>query len=773
MTLKEKTELVVGTGMHFEVPDSVLPMIPEQVRRMFNRPVEWGDSVYKAMVKRISRLVPGAAGHTAAFDRLGITTTVLTDGPAGLRIQPQRPGDSATYYCTAFPIATLLASSWDIGLVENVGKAMGNEVLEYGSDVLLAPALNIQRNPLCGRNFEYYSEDPLIAGKMAAAMVRGIQSQGVGTSIKHFDANNQETHRMSVNTIVSQRALREIYLKGFRIAVQEGHPWTVMSSYNKINGTYASESHDLLTKILRDDWGFNGYVMTDWGAGTDPVAQMKAGNDLLMPGTPLQIEAVMNAVKNGILDSTFLDTNVERILNIILRSPRFNGYACSNRPDLKAHAAVARRAAAGGMILLKNDADVLPITGEGVKVALFGNSSYETIIGGTGSGDVNEAYSISIVDGLSSAGMNVSASLQETYLNYIKETRKKIGPSKNWLANIMGAKMPVPEMTVNRKMASQATGSADVALITIGRNAGEGADREIEGDFILSKTEQNLIKNVTSAFHDAGKKVVVVLNIDGVIETVSWRELPDAILLAWQPGQEAGNAIADVLTGKVNPSGKLAITFPVKYEDEPSAPNFPGVTLEGTETGTEETGASFMRRVPAEVVYKEDIFVGYRYFSTFDVPVAYPFGYGLSYTTFDYSSLKPGGDYFEGSSYTVSVDITNSGNIPGKEVVQLYLHAPAKTLTKPEEELRAFAKTVLLKPGESETVSFTLTPEDLASFDESRSAWVAEKGTYEVRIGASSRDIKFTTTFDVNDERVVREVSNALAPHREFKRLQE
>ena len=290
MTLEEKAELVVGTGMHFEVPDSILTLIPQEVRRMFNQPVEGGDTVYKAMVKRISQLVLGAAGRTAAFDRLGIPANIFTDGPAGMRIQAKRPDDTATFYCTAFPIATLLASSWDTKLVEEVGKAMGNEVLEYGADVLLGHALNIQRNPLCGRNFEYYSEDPLVAGKMAAAMVKGIQSRGVGTSIKHFDANNQETNRMTVNTIVSQRALREIYLKGFRIAVQEGDPWTVMSSYNKINGTYASENPDLLTKVLRDDWGFRGYVMTDWGGGTDPVAQMNAGNDLIMPGSARQID---------------------------------------------------------------------------------------------------------------------------------------------------------------------------------------------------------------------------------------------------------------------------------------------------------------------------------------------------------------------------------------------------------------------------------------------------------------------------------------------------
>lgn len=769
MTLEEKAEMVVGTGMHFEVPDSVLSGMPENMRRMFNRPVGFGDSAYKAMVKEVSTHVLGAAGHTAAFDRLGITSTVLSDGPAGLRIQPTRPGDSATYYCTAFPIATLLSSSWDPALVERVGEAMGNEVHEYGADILLAPAMNIHRNPLCGRNFEYYSEDPLIAGKMAAAMIRGVQSNGVGTSLKHFVANNQETNRNSVNTIVSQRALREIYLRGFRIAVQEGQPWTVMSSYNKINGTYSSESEDLLTHILRDDWGFEGYVMTDWGGGADPVAQMKAGNDLLMPGNPQQIKTIIEACNDGSLDSSTLDRNVERILNIVLKSPSFKGYPYSNKPDLKAHAAVARDAAANSMVLLKNEAATLPLTSEKKNLALFGNASYETIIGGTGSGDVNEAYSISLDQGLQLAGFVIDDHLKETYQKYTTETRKKMGPPRNFLAAIMGAKEPVPEMAVTTETARSAADASDAAIITIGRIAGEGADRKVDGDFNLTATEQANIENITRAFHEAGKQVIVVLNIDGVIETASWKEKPDAILLAWLPGQEAGNSIADVLSGKVNPSGRLTSTFPMKYEDVPSAKNFPGIELEKRDTSQQGRGF-FKRAVPAEVVYAEDIFVGYRYYSTFDVPVAYPFGYGLSYTNFGYDNLQTSGDKFAGN-YTVSLDVTNTGDVAGKDVVELYLHAPKGNLQKPEEELKGFVKTNLLQPGEKQHITFTLAPEDLASFSEQQSAWVADAGTYEVRVCASATDCKLKSSFSLDTEKVVRKVSNALAPHREIERL--
>ncbi len=767
MSVRDKADLVVGTGMNLVLPDSIMKLLPENIREMFKQRAPHGDSAYMAMINRIKDLVPGAAGRTADLPQFNISTMILTDGPAGLRILPWRKNDTNTYFCTAFPVATLLASTWDTAVVREVGQAMGNEVLEYGSDILLAPAMNIHRNPLCGRSFEYYSEDPLIAGETAAAMVRGIQSEGVGTSIKHFVANNQETHRMSVNTIVSQRALREIYLRGFHIAVETAHPWTVMSAYNKVNGTYCSENHDLLTSVLRHDWGFKGFVMSDWGAGGDPVAMLKAGNDLIMPGNYKEMEAVVSAVDSGKLDEKVLDKNVKNILNIVKKTPHFRGYKPSNHPDMKAHARVARYAATQGMILLKNQSNTLPFPSGMKNIAAFGDASYESIIGGTGSGDVNEAYSISIIKGLQNAGYQIDPNLQKIYLHYIAKTRAALPPQGNWLAKLTGAKLPVPEMKVDDKLARKAAGKADMALITIGRNAGEGSDRKVAGDFTLTDTEKSMIDNVAKAFHALGKKVVVVLNIDGVIETVSWRDQPDAILLAWQPGQEAGNAVADILTGKVNPSGKLATTFPVAYQDEPSAKNFPGKVLS---EGAGEKMPAFMRRVPAEVVYEEDIYVGYRYFNTFAKSVAYPFGYGLSYTTFDYNNLKAGPKKFT-DTYTFSVDVKNTGKVPGKEVVEVYLHAPQGKLDKPDEELKAYAKTRLLKPGEVQTLQFTIKPEDLASFDESRSAWVADPGTYEVRIGNSSRDIRQKVTFMLDKEKVVRTVSNVLVPPEKINRL--
>ena len=769
MTLDQKAQLVIGTGMYFEMPDSIRAKMPPG----FGGDVNTKDPIYNEMVKRIRKYLPGAAGVSSEFPDLGIASQVLTDGPAGLRIQPTRKGDDKTYFCTAFPIATVLASTWDTELVYNVGKAMGNEVKEYGADILLAPALNIQRDPLCGRNFEYYSEDPLVAGKTATAMVKGIQSNGVGTSIKHFAANNSETNRMTVNTIVSERALREIYLKGFEITVKEAQPWTVMSSYNKINGTYTSESNDLLTKILRIDWNFEGYVMTDWGGGSDVVAQMKAGNDMIQPGQPKHIQELIAAVKDGKLDEKVLDLNISRILNIMLIAPRYNNYKYSNTPDLNAHAAITRQAATDGMVLLENRGNTLPIKAGVKNIAAFGNTSYDFIAGGTGSGDVNEAYTISLFEGLTNGGYTPEAELTNIYSSYLKETKAKQGKPKNPIAAMMGAKEPVSEMTVTPELAKSMAEKSDMALITIGRNAGEGQDRtDSEGDFRLSSTEKEMMKNVTEAFHANGKKAIVVMNVAGVVEVASWRDIPDAILVAWQPGQEGGNSVVDVLSGKVNPSGKLAVTFPMSYSDAPSAKNFPGVAEKSDkkDEAADLSGFSFMKRVPWEMIYEDDIYVGYRYYNTFKVPVAYEFGYGLSYTGFTYSNLKLSTSDFKGQ-LTASVDVKNSGKVAGREVVQLYIGSPSGKLNKPAETLSAYGKTKLLKPGESQTLSFKIETKDFASFNEATSTWIAEAGTYNLKIGASSLAIKQTATFKIAKELEAGKVTKALAPTREINKL--
>lgn len=717
MTVEEKVHLIVGTGMD-------------------------GFSGDSAVIGETRKLVPGAAGTTYPIDRLGIPAVVLADGPAGLRINPTREGDSATYYCTHFPIGTLMASTWNQELVENVGKAIGNEVLEYGADVLLAPALNIHRHPLCGRNFEYYSEDPIVTGKIAAAYVRGVQSNGVGTSIKHFAVNNQETNRMSTDAHVSPRALREIYLKGFEIAVKEGAPWTVMSSYNYLNGIYTSENKELQTTILRDEWGFKGMVMTDWFGGKDAVAQMEAGNDMLQPGMTKQYEELVKAVQEGRLDETVLNRNVKRILEMIVQTPHFRGYKFSNKPDLQAHAAITRQSATEGMVLLKNDNATLPLSNDIRKVALFGCTSYDFIAGGTGSGNVNRAYTISLLDGLKNAGYMVDDALKAVYEEYLKVEKERLSKIERgmFMPDVRPAEMPLTSQMVKEQVTK-----SDVALVTIGRTSGEFLDRETS-DFNISKEETQMLDLVTKTFHDAGKKVIVVLNISGVIETSSWKNKPDAILCAWLAGQEGGNSVADVLSGKVSPSGKLPMTFPINVNDAASSVNFPIDMKANTDLVNKGEKKSEIKNVDY-ADYEEDIYVGYRYFDSFDRQVSYPFGYGLSYATFEYINpmIKA-----ENGIYTITLNVKNIGNYPGKEVVQLYVSAPnAEKTNKPAKELKAFAKTKELQPGESVTVTLTVKASELASYNEESSSWIVDEGNYAFLLAASSRDIKATLNADV------------------------
>ena len=729
MTLEEKAALVVGTGLkmgNLKVPPGV--HIP-------NQPIP-GSLADKTKV-----YVAGAVGRTLEIPRLGVTTLEMVDGPAGASFGSQT---------TAYPIATNLASTWDMDLVYEIGKCMGNEVLEYGLDLILAPAMNIHRNPLTGRNFEYYSEDPLLSGKIGAAMVNGIQSQGVGTSIKHFVANNQETNRIEVDVIASERTLREIYLRGFEIAIKESDPWTLMASYNSVNGATATANYDLLTTIVRDDWKYQGIIMSDWETGKDPVAQMKTGLDLIMPG-PYQDTVIIQALKNGTLKEEVLDQNIAWILKTAMKSPKFRGYKYSNKPDLENNAEVARKAGAEGMVLLKNENNALPIIEKKENIALFGNGSYVTNVGGSGSGFVMHAGpTVNIIDGLTNAGYSIEERSKQVYINYIKENT----PEQNRMRAIRGFIKRAAEMPLNLELADSASDKADIAIITIRRNSGETADREIEDDFLLTETEVNNMKTITSAFHAKGKKVVVVLNIGGVIETASWKDMPDAILIAWQPGQEAGDAIVDILSGKVNPSGKLPDTFPMKYEDVPSAKNFPGTPS----------------HKPTQVVYEEGIYIGYRYFNTYGVETSYPFGFGKSYTSFTYSDLKLSSKTFK-DTINVTVTITNSGKVAGKEVAQLYLSAPGKELDKPKEELKGFAKTGLLSPGESQTLSFKIDARSLASFNSEQSSWIADSGKYLVKIGASCEDIKMIQSFKLSEKTMVEKVSKALVPKVEINEM--
>ena len=726
MTLEQKASLVVGTNRSYMSPPEAAPGMVVRPTPDFSAMIAQmqseGASFEQAVTAFSQGKVAGAAGEGYKIDKLEIPGIVYADGPAGLRIDPTRRGDSNEYYCTAFPTSSVLAASFDTELVGEVTRAMGNEVKEYGVDVLLAPAMNIHRNPLCGRNFEYFSEDPVLAGKIAAAYINGIQSNGVGTSVKHFAVNNQETYRNGIDAHLTERALREIYLKGFEIAVKEAHPWTIMSSYNKINGVLASENKFVLTDILRGEWGFDGFVMTDWWAEENGARQIAAGNDLLMPGTQHQWEEIIDGVKSGRLDEALLDKAVENILRITLRTSTFNDYKYSNKPDLAQHAEITRRRGSEGMVLLKNDG-ALPFTKKTKKIALFGVDSYDTLVGGSGSGNVNRKYKVNLDEGLTLAGYRLTPSVSDEISSYVKQ--QKAGMSENfWTVPV------IPEKPISSAMAIQAAKESDIAVFTIGRMAGEGGDRTLtKGDWFLSDAEMDNLRTVCEAFHAAKKKVVVVLNMGSIIEMASWKDLPDAILHAWLPGQEAGNSIADVLCGKVNPSGKLPTTVAVKYEDYPSADNFP-----------------FSNDNPSEVCYDEDIFVGYRHFDTRKVAPLYEFGFGMSYTSFSYSGLSvtPSGDGFD-----VKVTVTNNGKVAGKESVQIYVSAPKGRLLKAEKELKAFAKTALLEPGKSQTLSMHISNYDLSAWDSREEAWVADKGTYTVSAGASSKDIRLTGTYEL------------------------
>lgn len=683
---------------------------------------------------------PSVSGYTQGIPRLGIPPTALADGPAGAVVVTREDNDKS-YYATGFPSGIALACSWDQQLVEEVGRAMGNEILEYGCDVILAPGMNIMRSPLCGRNYEYYSEDPVLTGKIAAAFVNGIQSNGVGTSLKHYAVNSQETNRTEVDEIVDQRPLREIYLKGFEIAVKEAKPWTVMASYNRLNGPYTQENYELLTTVLRDEWGFDGIVMTDWIQQRNTAAQISAGVDNLQPGYEVQIRDIKEMIADGRLSAEALDRACERMLAYVVKTPHFRGYRYSDNPDLEGHAAVCRRAGAESMVLLKNSNRTLPLA-DSLKAALFGLHSYDFMAGGTGSGNVVKPYVINLAKGLQNAGYTVGKDLGDLYRSYKSywdaRNRCNRDPEQRWYTA-----PPVEEPALDRAAIENLAKTSDVAIVTLGRQAGEGGDRNIEGGFNLTADEQRLIADVCDAFHSRGKKVVVVLNTGGAVETASWKGLPDAILLAWQPGQEGGNSVADVLTGKVNPSGKLSTTFPVSIVDVPSTLNYP--------TGYNVTPArsreGHRRRNIDYTLHDEGLDIGYRYFCSAGKDVSYPFGYGLSYTEFSYSRpvVKKSAD----GGFVASVTVTNCGSADGRESVQLYVTAPDGKLTKPAIELKGFAKTRLLRPGESETLHMSVSPYDLASFDPDIQSWVTDKGRYEIKFAASAEDIRATVPFTV------------------------
>ena len=636
-----------------------------------------------------------SAWTTTPVERLGVPELLVSDGPHGVRRVPDIHAVAAqSLPATCFPTASLLASTWDAELLQAMGEALATEAVALGANVLLGPGVNMKRTPLCGRNFEYFSEDPYHAGELASALVEGIQSKGVGTSLKHFAANNQESERFSIDAVVDERTLREIYLPAFERVVKRAKPWTVMCAYNKLNGTYCSEHYTLLTEILREEWGYEGLVVSDWGAVHDRVAALQGGLDLEMPGPkPHRTAAVVEAVRAGTLDEAVLDKAVRHILQIVFRGAETRA---GGTFDAAAHHVLARKVAAEGMVLLKNDG-ILPLRSVD-HIAVIGRSAKAPHYQGGGSSHINPTQ----VDGPFESLMALAGDAEVTY-------------SEGYPADDSFQQSLIDG-------AAAAAQVADVALLYIALPSykeSEGYDR---ADIDLTAQQIALIRAVSAV----QPRCVVILNNGSAVAMSEWIDGVAAVLEAWMMGQAGGGAIADVLFGVVNPSGKLAESFPLKLADTPAHINFPG-----------DDG---------QVRYGEGLFIGYRYYDARQMPVLFPFGYGLSYTTFAYSNATVSAATFRDvDGVTVSVDVTNTGSVAGKEVVQLYVHDRKSKLVRPFKELKGFAK-VDLEPGETKRVDIALDFRAFAYYHPGYAQWITEDGDFDLLIGASSADIRATVS---------------------------
>jgi len=646
---------------------------------------------------------------TMPIERLDIPWIWLSDGPHGLRRAPatNKPGYGDQLQATCFPTASALAATWDLDLVYKVGQTLGEESQAQNVNVLLGPGVNIKRSVLGGRNFEYFSEDPILSGEMGAAFINGVQSQGVGTSLKHFAANNVETMRMYNNSNMDNRTLHEIYLTPFEIAVKKAQPWTVMACYNRVQGVYGTQNYNLLTNILKRDWGFKGIVISDWFAVIDRVEAMKAGMHIEMPKvSPVNNAIAVEAIKNGELDIAVVDALVKEILTVVFKAKSLQkeGFELNIEKD---HA-FARKVASEVATLLKNNNEVLPITKEKYKkVAIIGEFAAAPRYQGNGSSQVRPTKldnALEIIKKEYGEGIEISYSqgynlADDNDISLIEEAKK---------------------------VASE----ADVVLVFAGlplQYESEGIDRT---HINMPPSHNKLISEIAVVQNNT---VVVLTN--GSAVAMPWLNNVAGVLETWLGGQAGAGGIADVLFGKVNPSGKLAETFPTKLEDTPAFFNFPG-----------EQG---------DVVYGERIFVGYRYYDERKIEPLFPFGYGLSYTTFEYSDLKLSSkNTTDKEGLTVSIIIKNTGKFKGKEAVQLYVSDKKSTLQRPEKELKKFVK-IELEPGEEKEVSFKLESRDFSYYDSKRNMWVAESGEYVISAAASSRDIRLSETVNLQSTQVV------------------
>ncbi len=674
--------------------------------------------IKKLSLEEKAALCTGAGPWTTTpVERLGIPEMTVTDGPHGVRrVEDVHTFISTSVPATCFPTATSMASTWDVDLIHRLGEAIAEECIALKVDVVLGPGVNMKRTPLCGRNFEYYSEDPYLAGEMAVSFIKGVQSKGVGTSLKHFAANNQEYQRSTISSEIDERTLREIYLPAFEAAVKKAKPWTVMCSYNKLNGTYAAENHRLLTEILREEWGFEGFVVSDWGAVHDRVDALEAGLDLEMPGPrERRVKAVIDAVRSGKLDESVLDEAVRRILDIVFKAAETKK---GGSFDVVRHHALARRVAGEGMVLLKNDG-ILPLKIH-KHIAVIGRAAKEAYFQGGGSSHINPTQLDNPYEELQKMAGDTELSYAEGYPNDESFDQALID-----------------EACKNAR-------SADVALLYLSLPAtkeSEGSDRP---DLDLTSYQVSLIKAVTAV----QPNTIVILNNGAPVVMSEWIDGTAAVLEAWMMGQAGGGAIADVLYGKVNPSGKLAETFPLKLIDTPAYINYPG-----------ENGA---------VRYGEGIFMGYRYYDTKEVPTLFPFGYGMSYTTFDYKNpLVSSQTFRDVDGLTVSVDVTNTGKVAGKEVVQVYVQDHKSRLVRPPKELKSFAK-VELQPGETKTVTVSLDFRAFAYYHPAYRQWITEDGEFNILIGASSTDIRCTKTVTLHSTLELPSILNRESTLREW-----
>jgi len=648
--------------------------------------------------------------HTRSIERLGIGSITLSDGPHGLRKPAE--AQSGSVPATCFPTAAALASSWDTELVERIGEALGTEARVQQVAVVLGPGINIKRSPLCGRNFEYFSEDPLLAGVLGAAMVRGIQGQGVGACVKHYAANNQETDRLRVSADVDERPLREIYLAGFERVVRDAEPWTVMCAYNRVNGTYASQHRELLTEVLRDEWGFEGLVMSDWGAVDDRVAALAAGLDLEMPpNLGVSDAAIVAAVRAGELDESVVDAAAARVLTLVDRAAA--GPAPSPSFDLDGHHALARKAAQDCAVLLKNTGAILPLRpAVGTTIAVIGEFARTPRYQGAGSSQVNPTRADATLDELRTAA-----------------------PAGVDLAFAPGFGIETTEQ--DPALLTEAVHLArrsDTVVLFLGLPASEESEGFDRRHMDLPANQLALLNELAAV----NPRIVVVLANGSAVLVSDWEHHAQALLECWLSGQAGGGAVADLLLGRAAPAGRLAETIPFRLEDTPSYLNFPG-----------DSG---------HVRYGEGIFVGYRGHDACRQPVSYPFGHGLSYTTFEYTDLAVGvtGSHDRGDlTVSVSCRVTNSGGRTGREVVQVYVRDVDASVRRPERELKAFAK-VGLAPGESTMVTVALDSRALSYWSSVDHDWVLEAGVFEIAVGASSRDLRLATSVEIDAPPVVR-----------------